>query len=98
MTAGGRNANIANDHTLTVHARMPMTTRAGFLALVTVNTLVKVNHQNFGSLDHSLTYQRTQSSACLCIGKLIYEFGARMRKGVEKSCLRCCGRKGSKQV
>src|SRR5712691_1291745 len=88
LAAGGGDTDVANDHALAVHARMPMASGTGLLTLVAVDALVKVNDEHFRPFDHATSDQRTQTSAGLSIRERINNsFSVCMCKRIEDACL-----------
>src|SRR5436309_194100 len=57
LAAGGGNANVADDHAFTVHARVSVASGASLLAFVAVNAQIKINDQYLGPLDDATANQ-----------------------------------------
>src|SRR5579885_173669 len=83
VAAGSGDADIAYHHALAIHTRMAVTARAGFLALVTVNTLIQVNDQHLCPFDDAAADQRAQTRTRLGAGSLL-----ELLNGGEKAGLR----------
>src|SRR5579883_1474328 len=60
LATGSGNTDVAHNHSLAVHARMPMPALTGLLTFIAMNTFVEVNDQDLRPLHNTITDQRVQ--------------------------------------
>src|SRR6266567_30257 len=88
LPASCSDADVADDHALTIHTRVAVAPGAGLFAFVAMDAQVKVYDEHFCALDHATSDEFTQPGARLGIGERIDGFRTCMREGVEEARLR----------